>query len=143
MRTLLLLAVIAGSPDAGVGPGDWKTNPNLNFTQAAEKCRLELPQCKVPWAEFDAPPHPCANRGAACPPELRNPIDFAGVWRCGCDECATDSDCAARQRCRVQGPVNPCSHKHVTRRCVLEPDGGMGPDPLMAPCMSMPPSRAP
>lgn len=144
---LLLVAVLCAAPDGGVPtpPPTWKTNGGLNQTQAKAFCRAELPSCEAPWATYVAPPHPCANRGAACPPELMDPRLTAGSWSCGCDECSDDAECGAGQWCGVERPVDPCdrSAPRQVNKCVPRPksvkDAGASAMALIPPCGSLPP----
>lgn len=109
MRVLLTLLFVAATPDGGT-PG-WKTNPSLNDAAAEALCRAELPKCRAPWAVFDAAPQPCANRGTLCQtlPTVR------GVWRCGCDQCATDADCPEGRAAQV--PASRCRSRVAAGMC--------------------------
>ncbi|MBL8909728.1 MAG: hypothetical protein JNM17_03385 [Archangium sp.] len=137
MRTLLFLFVLAGAPDAGVA--NRAAQRRSAAAVALENCRAQLPSCKVPWTEYVAPPHPCANRGAACPPELMQLATTGGNWICGCDACANDVDCGKGKRCGIDGVVDPCAHSapRQTRVC-LAADAGT-PMRMLTPCVNLPP----
>lgn len=123
---LFATLVLAGSPearDAGTPDPGWRFDQKLNVRQAMANCRAENPQCKGTWVEFDVPPHPCANRGAVCPPELLNATTTSsGYWICGCDECGKDADCGKGLVCRAEPPADPCATTgHRPRKCVAKP----------------------
>lgn len=137
MTPFLFILVFATAPDAGVQvkPATQRRKTvNLEWAEATERCRREQPKCKVPYAEFDAPRHPCAGRGARCTEDLMQKVSTQGTWRCGCDECATDAHCGPGLKC---GAIDPCSTTRVARSCIKRPGGGAVPTALQ-PCPAPP-----
>ena len=140
MRALLLIAALAGSPDAGVAPAknsQWKRDANLTGGDATLRCRAELPKCKSVYAVFDAPPHPCAGRGALCTEDLLARASVEGTWVCRCEACASDADCPSGQRCGVDGVVDPCATRLPARRCVARREEAVA-QPALQPCPDPP-----
>jgi Cys-rich repeat protein len=83
------------------------------------RCAKRHPECRHPFLQYVGSPHPCAGRGASCRAE-----DLAGWeprWACSCEQCATDADCAAGERCAA-GSVG-CPPERVARRCERGPRG--------------------
>lgn len=139
MRTLIFVAILAAAPDAGVVR---KANPRkfdgLTAAEGLERCRQQLPACKRPWAEYLAPPSPCAGRGALCTPELMQREQLPGEWRCGCDECARDADCGAGRRCAPEVAPDPCTPSPRSRLQCEDKPKEPEVQSLIAPCPSGP-----
>ncbi|MBM4780850.1 MAG: hypothetical protein GQE15_24400 [Archangiaceae bacterium] len=93
---------------------------------AEAACKKQLPKCTTRSSLFVEPPHPCANRGAACPPELLAKQTTGGLWSCTCLDCKTSAQCSPGWACEGDGKK---------KRCVPGPPTN-GPEPL-------PPSSAP
>lgn len=110
-------------------PYHWKTDGGLRQKEAEAKCREEQPTCKRTFATWEAPPNPCANKGARC---LELPKG-EGSWTCACDECLTKKDCKRTEHCGTNS--SPCDERRSPLRCLA------GPAPKPVPCP--PPPRDP
>lgn len=93
MKTLVCLVLLCGA----VATAQTKEER----ARAEASCKKQLPKCAVRSNVYVEPPHPCANRGAACPPELLNQRTTGGLWSCTCLDCKTAAQCQPGWECKA------------------------------------------
>lgn len=112
MRALCCLVMLSAAVAAA--------QTKVERARAEASCKKQLPKCTTRSTLYVEPPHPCANRGAACPPQLLDQQTTGGLWSCTCLDCKTSAQCSPGWTCEADGKK---------KRCVAGPPT-QGPEPL-------------
>ncbi len=125
MRALLCLVLLSAAVASA--------QPKAERARAEASCKKQLPKCAVRNSVYVEPPHPCANRGAACPPQLLDQHPTPGQWSCTCLDCKTTAQCQPGWTCEAADGKK--------KRCVPGPPSA---EPtLLPPSSSSPPAPEP